>query len=298
VTRAAALLALLVALGLATSLCVAVIDERELAFRTLLSEPEYDVAGFALNRAELVEPGWYVAIPGLHQLYRYDRRLLRFDAPARELYVAEKLRLEVDYYALWRVADPRRFFEANRTLEAASRQVDNVTDSAVRKSLAQHALADLLSPARGRLQEITRDSDEALRPLGIQVEEVRIRSIVYPEVNLPQVYERMRSERSRVALRLRAEGEQSARELRAKADFDAQVVRAEADREATRLRGEGDAQAAAVYSDAYGRDAEFYSFVRSLEAYRTALDDKTTLVLSPKHPFLRHFLANGVAPKP
>lgn len=291
-TRALVVIVLLVGLGLAASLCIVVIDEREIGFRTLLSEPEYDVAGFALNRAELTEPGWYVVIPGLHELYRYDRRLLSFDAPARELYVAEKLRLEVDYYALWRIADPRRFFEANRTVAAATRQVDNVTDSVVRKALAQHPLADLLSPARGRLSEITRDSDEALRPLGIHVEDVRIRSIVYPGVNLAQVYERMRTERARVAMRLRAEGEQSARELRAKADLDAQIVRAEAERDATRLRGEGDAQAAAIFAEAYGRDAEFYSFVRSLEAYKVALDARTTLVISPKHPFLRHLLGN------
>ncbi len=296
-TRAASALALLVGLGIAAALCVEVIDEREVGFRTLLSKPEYELAGLSLNRAELVEPGWYVAIPGLHQLYRYDRRLLRFDAPARELYVAEKLRLEVDYYVLWRVADPRRFFESNRTVEAAARQVDNVTDSAVRKALAAQPLANLLSPARGQLSEIARDADGALRPLGIQIEDVRIRSLVYPGVNLAQVYERMRSERSRVALRLRAEGEQNARELRAKADFDAQIVRAEAEREATRLRGEGDAQAAGIFAEAYGRDAEFYSFVRSLEAYRTALDDKTTLVLSPRHPFLRH-LSGSAAPAP
>ncbi len=295
-TRVFALLALLVALGLAAALCLEVIDERELGFRTLLSEPEYAIAGVALNRAELVEPGWYVVIPGLHQLYRYDRRLLRFDAPPRELYVAEKLRLEVDYYALWRIADPRRFFEANRSVEAATRQVDNVTDSAVRKALAQHPLADLLSPARGQLSEILRDSDETLRPLGIQVEDVRIRSIVYPSVNRAQVYQRMRTERSRVAIRLRAEGEQNAREVRAKADLEAQVIRAEADALATRLRGEGDARAASIFADAYGRDAEFYSFVRSLEAYRTALDDKTTLVLSPKHPFLRHLMGASPAP--
>ncbi len=285
-TRAASALALLVGLGIAAALCVEVIDEREVGFRTLLSKPEYELAGLSLNRAELVEPGWYVAIPGLHQLYRYDRRLLRFDAPARELYVAEKLRLEVDYYVLWRVADPRRFFESNRTVEAAARQVDNVTDSAVRKALAAQPLANLLSPARGQLSEIARDADGALRPLGIQIEDVRIRSLVYPGVNLAQVYERMRSE-----------GEQNARELRAKADFDAQIVRAEAEREATRLRGEGDAQAAGIFAEAYGRDAEFYSFVRSLEAYRTALDDKTTLVLSPRHPFLRH-LSGSAAPAP
>jgi membrane protease subunit HflC len=294
VTRGLTLLAAAAAVALALALCVQVLDEREQGFRTLLAQPDLEVQGVPLNRPILAEPGWYVVIPGLHDLYRYDRRLIRHAGEPRELYVGEKLLLQVDYYMLWRIADPRRFFESFRTVERARRQVDDATYSAVRKTLAQHTLESLLSPKRAELlAAITRESDDALAPLGVRVADVRIRAVNYPAANLARVYDRMRTERGRVARRLRAEGEESARAIRAQADFDARVVRAEAEREALETRGEGDAAAARIYSDAYGRSPEFYSFVRSLEAYRTALDGDTTLVLSRKDPFLRHLLKDG-----
>jgi membrane protease subunit HflC len=106
----------------------------------------------------------------------------------------------------------------------------------------------------------------------------------------------MKTERGRVARRLRAEGEENARGIRAQADLESRVIRAEAEREARRLRGVGDAMAARIYAEAYGRGPEFYSFLRSLEAYRTALDGETTLVLSRKSPFLKHLLVDGPQP--
>jgi membrane protease subunit HflC len=270
---------------------VQVLDEREQGFRTLLAQPELEVLGVPLNRPILDRPGWYVVVPGLHDLYRYDRRLIRHAGEPRELYVGEKLLLEVDYYMLWRIADPRRFFESFRTVERARRQVDDATYSAVRKTLARHTLETLLSAKRAELmRSIARETDESLTPLGVRVADVRIRAVDYPSANLARVYDRMRTERGRVARRLRAEGEESARTIRAQADLDSRVVRAEAERGALRLRGEGDATAARIYAEAYGRAPEFYSFLRSLEAYRTALDGETTLVLSRKDPFLKHLL--------
>ncbi len=296
-TRTLTFLAALAAIAVALGLCVQVIDEREQGFRTLLQQPEFEVLGVALNRPLLTEPGWYVVIPGLHDLYRYDRRLIRHAGEPRELYVAEKVLLEVDYYLLWRIADPRRFFESYRTVENAQPKVDDITYSAVRTTLAQHTLVSLLSPERAELlAAITRDCDEALAPTGVRVADVRIRAAGYPDANLARVYERMKTERGRVARRLRAEGEESARTIRAQADLESRVIRAEAEREALRLRGEGDATAARIYAEAYGRGPEFYSFVRSLEAYRKSLDAETTLVLSRKSPFLKYLQAPDAAP--
>jgi membrane protease subunit HflC len=291
VTRALTLLAVVAAIAIGLALCVQVLDEREQGFRTLLARSDFEVLGVPVNRPLLTEPGWYVVIPGLHDLYRYDRRLIRQSGEPRELYVAEKLLLEVDYFMLWRIADPRRFFESFRTVANAQPKVDDVTYSAVRTTLAQHTLASLLSPERAELMAaITRDCDEALAPLGVRVVDVRIRAADYPDANLARVYERMKTERGRVARRLRAEGEESARSIRAQADLESRVIRAEAEREALQQRGEGDAAATRIYADAFGRAPEFYSFVRSLEAYRAALDRETTLVLSRKSPFLKHLL--------
>jgi len=153
----------------------------------------------------------------------------------------------------------------------------------------QHTLRDLLSDRRDAVErEITASAAKALAPLGVAVVDVRLGGTLYPEANTGRVYERMRTERSRFALKFRAEGEQQARGVRSKADSDSQVILAGAERESLRLRGEGDAAAARTYADVYGADPEFYSFVRSLEAYQKSLDSETTIVLSPKSSFLRY----------
>lgn len=295
-TRGLVLLLLLAALGVGASFCIVILDEREQGFRTLLSSPEYSVFGFQLNQAVLDEPGWYVRIPGIHRIYRYERRRLHYDSEARELQTINKLLLEVDYYVLWRIDDPRKFFESVRSIPEATRRLDAVSYGELRRRIAQNSLADLLSNRRAELAgEITLACDEALKPLGIRVEDLRIRRVDYPESNLTQIFERMRAERNRFARKARAEGEEEARRIRSMADRDSQVLLAEATRTALAARGEGDALAARIYADAYAQDPEFYAFVRSLEAYRKALDSETTLILSPQSPFLR-YLFDGVTP--
>ena len=118
--------------------------------------------------------------------------------------------------------------------------------------------------------------------------DLRIRGLDYPEYNLDQVFRRMRTERERFGMRARAEGTEKSRGIRSKADEESRILLAEAGREATRLRGEGDAKAARIYAGAYGKDPEFYAFMRSLDAYRKALNSQTTLFLSPDLPFLRY----------
>ncbi len=287
-------LLLLATLGVVGSFGVVVLDERQQAFRTLLNDPEPELFGYSLNVPVLVEPDWYFRIPGLHQLYVYDRRLLRYEANPRNLYTSEKLLLEVDYYAMWRIADPRLFFESVRTQREALGRLDTITYSELRTTLAQHTLADLLSTKRPAItRAITANSAAKLAPLGIELVDLKLRRTDYPQANLDRIFQRMRTERERFAKKFRAEGEEQARTIRAKADRESQVVRAEATGEAAVLRGEGDAEAADIYAQAYGKDPEFYAFVRSLEAYEKALDEETTLILSPKLPVLRYLFAGG-----
>jgi modulator of FtsH protease HflC len=275
--------------------CVVIIDEREQAFRTLLNKAEPTFLGVTLNQPNLTEPGWYVVIPGLHELTRYDRRSILFHSTKRSLNTVERTLVDVDYYVVWRIADPRRFYESNRREDAAVQRIDELTYSEVRETVNKHSLADLLSPARAEVQqEITAASDAKLTPLGVHVVDVRLGATLYPEENLARVYDRMRTERARFALKFRAEGEQQARALRSKADGESQVILAEAERTALELRGTGDAEAAGIYADAYSGDPEFYAFFRSLEAYRKSLDAQTTVVLSPRSGFLKYlFDMNG-----
>ena len=282
-----------------TLFCVTIIDEREQGFRTLLNQAEPKLFGVALNRPNLVEPGWYIVIPGLHELVRYDRRNILFNSSKRSLNTVERTLVDADYYVVWRIADPQRFFEANRREDNAVQRIDELTYSEVRETVNKHSLADLLAPAREQVQrEITAASDAKLSPLGIHVVDVRLGATLYPEENLPRVYDRMRTERARFALKFRAEGEQQARALRSKADSDSQVILAEAERKALRLRGAGDAEAARIYAEAYSGDAEFFAFVRSLEAYRKSLDSQTTMVLSTRSGFLRYLLDMNGGAKP
>lgn len=288
-------LLLAAALGVAASFCVVILDEREQGFRTLFSEAEFEVFGVSLNQASLTEPGWYVRIPLVHQITRYERRLQRYDSVPRDLFTSEKLRIKVDYYVMWRIDDPELFRVSLKTRDAALRQIDNITFAKVRDTLAKHPLAALLSEKRSDLMKtIAEESDRELRERGVRVEDLRIRRTEYQQANLERVYDRMRSERMAVAKRHRAEGEESARTVRAEADLASQKIRADATREATRISGEADAEAASVYAEAYGQDPEFYAFVRSLEAYRAALEGETTLVLTPESPFLKYLLEDGV----
>jgi membrane protease subunit HflC len=281
---------LLATAAVAASLCGVVIDQREVAFRTLLDRAEVEVAGIALNRPILDQPGWYVRVPLLHQLYRYDRRSLRFESPPQLAYTADSLPVRVEYYAQWRIDDPRRFYEAVRSdPELARARIDNTTYGKLRNALGKHDFSALLSERRDEIiRAISAESDAELSRQGIRILDLRIRGLDFPEGNLEQIYRRMRSERERFGMRARAQGTEQAAAIRSRADQESQVVLAEAERRATQLQGEGDAGAARIYAEAYGKDPEFYAFTRSLEAYRKALDEQTTVVLSPEAPFLKY----------
>ena len=281
--------------------CVVVLDEREQAFRTLLNDPEYRLFGLQINEPVLNEPGPYLRIPFLHQLYRYDRRKLRYDAEPRALYTSEKILIEVDYFALWQIEDTRLFFESLRTYPEALRKLDEITYSKLRNRLALHPLKDLLSDQRSVItRTVSEECDAALRPRGIRIHELRMRRAEYPEANLGRIFARMRTERERLAKKFRAEGDEEALDIQSRADRESRVIRAEASRESEKIRGEGDARAAETYAQAYEQDRDFYSFLRSLETYRNTLDESTTLVLTPRSHFLRYLFpgSDNVTPGP
>jgi membrane protease subunit HflC len=284
------LLAALVVVGLS----VQVLDERQVAFRTLLGSP--DPALFPWMKSELVGPEVYLKLPLLHQVDVYDRRIKRFESAKRELPMDQEP-IEIGYFVIWRIGDVRVMRE-NLLPTQILPLIDDKTYSAVRNELALHKLADLLTAERAEIVEHIGEASRAeLARVGIEVLGIGLSDIEYPEKNLENVFARMRQGRVRLAKKLRAEGEEGARNIRADADRDVQVELARADKQAAALRGEGDARAAEIYAQAYDQEREFYDFVRSLEAYRKSLDAQTTLVLSPEDPFLKYFFGSG-APKP
>jgi modulator of FtsH protease HflC len=293
--RIAALAVLGLALALVAS-SVRVLDERSVAFRTLLGDPDPDF--FPWMTSELVGPAVYLEVPLLHEVAVYDRRIKRFESEKRELPMNQEP-IEIGYFVVWRIGDVR-LMRQNLLPEQILPLIDDKTYSAVRNELALHELSDLLSPERAQIVErIRAASREELTRVGIEVLGVGLSDIDYPDKNLESVFARMRQGRVRLAKKLRAEGEEGARNVRADADRDVQVELARAEKDAAALRGEGDARAAQIYAQAYDQEREFYSFVRSLEAYRKSLDDQTTLVLSPDDPFLKYlFGAANPVPAP
>jgi membrane protease subunit HflC len=271
---------------------VHVLDERQVAFRTLLGDP--DPAFFPWMKSELIGPEVYLKLPLLHQVDIYDRRIKRFESAKRELPMDQEP-IEVGYFVVWRIGDVRVMRE-NLLPSQILPLIDDKTYSAVRNELAQHKVVDLLSPERSEIVEHIRDASRGeLARVGIEVLGIGLSDIEYPEKNLENVFARMKQGRVRLAKKLRAEGEEGARNIRANADRDVQVELARADKQAATLRGEGDARAAEIYAQAYDQEREFYDFLRSLEAYRKSLDEQTTLVLSPEDPFLKYFFGSGTA---
>jgi membrane protease subunit HflC len=235
------------------------------------------------------EPGLYVKIPFIQDVLYFDRRLLLYDAAPKELLTRDKQQLVVDNFARWRIIDPLEFYRTVRNEAGAQSRLDDVIYSNLRENLGRQTLQEIVSTRRSVLMaEVTKASDQKARAFGIEVVDVRIKRADLPEKNEQNVFLRMRAERERLAKKFRAEGDEEARKIRSKAEKERQIIIAEADKQAEIVRGEGDAKAVKIFADAYGRDLDFYELQRSLQAYETAINPGTTLVISPNAEFFQY----------
>ncbi len=273
-------LALLAAVALVRS--VVLVDESETVYVTAFGKP-----------VRLLEK------PGLHYKWPYegvrsfDRRLQLDTPPAREMLTKDKKNLEVAWYTSWRIARVEQFLRTVRTMPDASARLDDMAASVLAAELGGRELSQLISVGdRSLLDAMTGDltarvAEQAAQEYGVEVVAVRLRRMNYPEEVRAAVFEQIRSERQRVAAATRAEGESQARIIRSAADRDRAVTIAQAESQAARLIGDGEAQAARIANEAQGADPDFYQFLKTLETYRSALDTRTTLVLSAESRFLR-----------
>jgi membrane protease subunit HflC len=234
------------------------------------------------------EPGLYWKIPFIQSVTYFDRRLLDQDTSPKEILTRDKQQLVVDNYTRWRIVDPLQFVRSVRDENGAQSRLDDIVYSNLRETLGRHTLSEIVSAKRDQLMEsVTSRSDKKAREYGIEVVDVRVKRVDLPEKNELNVFNRMRTERERLAKKFRAEGDEEARKIRSRSDKEVQILMADARQKAEVLRGEGDALAVAIFADAYGRDPEFYEFVRTLEAYRKTLGEGTTAILSPDSDFFR-----------
>lgn len=244
-------------------------------------------------------PGLNFKVPFINNVVYLEDRILNYDIQPRDIMTSDQKRLTIDNYAIWRVGEPQTFIEANAgNIASAQARIDDIVYSDLRDILAKHTLDEIVSAKRLEyLRQVTALSEGKLEVLGIELIDVRIKRADLPTEIEQAVYGRMRSERERIAAQLRAEGEEQAKQITSKADKDKVIILADANKAAETVKGEGDAQALEIYADAYNQDAEFYRFWRSLESYKTALDQGTSIVLSSDSEYLR-FLNTMKAAQP
>ncbi len=241
---------------------------------------------------ENVPPGLHLKIPYVNQVRKFDGRLLTLDAPTQRFLTLEKKAVMVDAFAKWRIANANQYYTATSGIkQVADERLARRLESGLRDQFGKRTLHEVVSGQRDELMaNITATLDrQARQELGIEVIDVRVKSIDLPREVNRSVFERMISERAREAREHRAKGKELAEGIRADADRQRRVILAQAYREAEEIRGEGDAQATAIYARAYGQDEEFYGFYRSLQAYRDSFASKEDiLVLSPDSEFFQY----------
>jgi len=237
------------------------------------------------------EPGLHFMIPVVNNVRKFDSRVLTLDVAPERFLTAEKKNVIVDSFVKWRIDDVARFYTAVQGDEAQARlRLEQIIKDGMRGEFSKRTINDLLSGERIRtMGSLITNANQQVKELGIVVVDVRIKRIdLPPDVN-SSVYRRMEAERTRVAKDFRSRGYEASERIRADADRQREVIIAEAYRDAEQVRGEGDAIAADTYAKAYTKNAEFYAFYRSLNAYRAAFGGKDLLVLEPDSEFFQYF---------
>jgi len=230
-------------------------------------------------------PGLHFKVPFIQSVTRYEKRLLRYDAPPSEFMTRDKKALMIDTYARYHIADPKMFYETLRDMPRAQARLDAIISSVLRETVASHDQSDIITEKREPImEEVAKVTTVKAREFGVEIMDVRIKRTDFPTEIAESIYARMRAERIRIAKRYRSEGEEEQLKIKAETDKDKAIILAEAKRKSEVLRGEGDALAIKIYADALKRDPEFYAFLRSLQVYREALDEGTTLILSADSP--------------
>lgn len=275
------LLAFLVLMTAWSSLFV--IDETELAIVTQFGE----------YKRSITAPGLFFKTPFVQHVDRMERRIISSDAPAAEYLTLDKKRLVADPVTRWRIDDPLLFFKTVHDVSGARARLDDIVLSEMRREIASHNFGDIVGNARDPLMLAVgaRTGTKARTEFGIQIIDVRIKRADLPKEVQESVFARMRAERDRIAKQYRSEGEEEAAKIRAQTDMEKTIILAKAYETAQKQRGEGDAESTSIYAGSYGKDAEFYSFQRSLEAYEHSLDGKSSIVLSTGSELFKH-LAN------
>ncbi|MFK8051924.1 MAG: protease modulator HflC [Woeseiaceae bacterium] len=266
-------------IGLAMSAFV--VDEREHALKLKFGE---------IVKADY-ESGLHFKVPVVNNVLKFPNQVLTIVPRPEEILTSEKKPASVDFFVKYRISDPLEYYISTRGIETEARnRLLEIIKAAIRTEFAKRTMQEVISLERNELmRDMMSDASSLASDLGITLIDVRVKRVEFSDRVAASVYNRMSEERARIAAELRAEGNEEAEQIRAGADRQSTVIRSEAYRDAQRIRGEGDAFAAKIYADAYNQDPEFYSFYRSIEAYKNSLGKSgDMLVLDPKNDFFRY----------
>ena len=272
------LIIVIIAAALATSLFT--VDETEQAIVTQLGK-------FV---REVKEPGLHFKIPLIQKEHKFEARVMEYDAAAAKIITDDKKHLVIDNYARWKIIDPLKFYQTVGSEFGAQSRLDDIVFSEMREELARHTLTEIVSVNRQQIMhKVAEQCVQKAADYGIQVIDVRIKRADLPQDVTHSVFDRMKAERQRIAKKYRSEGEEEAVKIKAQTDKEKMILLADSYKEAEKLKGEGDAEALKIYAQAYENDPEFYSFLRTLEAYQRSLGKDTTIVLPSDSEFFQYF---------
>ncbi len=260
----------------------------------IVTETEYAIK-FQLGRIVRADygPGLHFKLPFVNNVRKFDRRVLTLDTPSELMLTSEQKFVNVDAFAKWRITDVSKFYISTEGIELrALNRLEQIIKDRMRAQIASKTLVEVVSQERVNIMRgIMQAANNATGDeFGIEVIDVRIKSIELPEDVRESVFQRMATDRQKEANLLRFQGREEAETIRANADREVQVLLAEAQRDGQTMRGEGDARATGIYSLAFGADPEFYAFYRSLEAYGKAFGgDRDVMVLDKQSQFFNYF---------
>lgn len=273
--------AVVIAAGLALYSSMFTVNMRQQALVIQLGNPKRVIS----------DPGLHFKTPFVQSVEFLDNRVLDYDARAVEVPTRDQKQLIVDAFARYRIVDPLTYFKAVRTESAAHDRLGNFMEAALRETLGNVPMLNILTEERaGLMDDIGDIVNRQAKTLGINVIDVRMKRVDLPEANSQAIFGRMQTQREQEAKLIRAEGDRDAQQIKAEADKQERIIVAEAKKQAEVLRGEGDAEGERIYVDAYGKDPDFFDFWRSMQALTKGLShDTTSYIGSPSGDFFRFF---------
>jgi len=259
-----------------------IVDERETAIKLKFNEiVETDI-----------KPGLHFKLPFVNTIKKFPTLILTLDAQPDDFLTNKKKSLVVDFFVKWRIKDVKAFYLATQgNLNRAQNRLESIMKAGLRDEFSTRTIHEAITGERGEIMDHMRDkASETASKLGIEIIDTRVSQIDFPPTASLSVYARMESERKRVAQEFRSKGKAEGEKIRAIADREATIIEANAYRDAEKNRGEGDAKSAAIYANAYQKDAEFYAFYRSLNAYKKSLGKNgDIMVMEPDAEFFKYF---------